>query len=326
MQACRKAVALAATTAMLVASAGCSDSAPSAGQFVSKIDGICRRLNTDLGDLSKPTAQDEVKSFALDASDLFAGAVKDLKALEVPAASGQVSDAKDLVSKLDHLVDVLDDIATAAKAGDDSTVSSKADEFESVRGDIADLADNLDARHCDLDAQFDELAPPVTEPATTTPNTSTPTGGGTKTPAAIAAKMVPTGGFSFTDVQADLVTTWGSLVNASPTAAPAGGVIGAVDVSLNGSVIGRLFFFLPDAPLADTVVTELATSLIDGAAPTGETVSGFPGVSWTNADNVVAFVGAEQAGTSGLFVYAASPSHDGMAAVVTGFLASLPTN
>ncbi|MEI8241367.1 MAG: hypothetical protein WCI22_18305, partial [Actinomycetota bacterium] len=171
----RKAVALAATTAALVTMVACSNSAPSSSQFANNVDGICRTLGTGLGDLSKPSTIDDLKGFADDASHLFASAVTALKKLQVPSgSSAATSDAKTLVSNFDHLVDVLDDIATAARTADQATIDDRTTEFESVRAQDSDLADSLDAKHCDLDPLFDGLAPPVTDPPVTEPATTTP--------------------------------------------------------------------------------------------------------------------------------------------------------
>ncbi|CAB4362834.1 unannotated protein [freshwater metagenome] len=323
----RKAVALAATMAALVTMVACSNSAPSSSQFANNVDGICRALGTGLGDLSKPSTVDDLKGFADDASHLFASAVTALKKLQVPSgSSAATSDAKTLVSNFDHLVDVLDDIATASRTADQATIDDRTTEFESVRAQDADLADSLDAKHCDLDPLFDELAPPVTDPPVTDPATTTPITASTdsnKTTLALAAELVPVDGLTFTDVADNLLTAWTTVLDNSPITAASPGRVAGVEVSKDGTLIANVYIFLPTDTVKSTSIFELANFLTQ-ATVADDTVNGFPGLSWTTESGVAAFVGAQTTGDAGYVMYALSPSHDGLVVGITGLWASLP--
>ncbi|MEI7546827.1 MAG: hypothetical protein WCK21_02035 [Actinomycetota bacterium] len=326
MTASREAMAVAASTAMMVALVACSDGAPGSGQFVASIDGICNTLGKGLADLDAPTSLDDVGGFAADASQLFLTGVTQLKKLPVPANAPHVADANDLVSKLDHLVDVLDDVATAAKKGDTATVGSRTDEFESVRGDISDLADSLDASHCGLDPQFDQMAPPVTEPPATQPPTTRggTTAGSNKNTISLTKTLKPAAGFSFADVADSLLTTWTSVVDSSPTARAITGGVTGVEVSSNGKLLGRVFIFIPDSTVPFTALDDFGPTLTSGAKYTGEAINGFPGVVWTNSEGVYGFLGAQSKDSPKFFVYAVAPNHDALVAIITGLWASIP--
>ncbi len=323
----RKVVALAVTTVALATMVACSDSAPSSSQFVNSVDRICRTLGTGLDDLSKPGTIDDLASFADDASHLFASAVTAMKKLQVPGGSSSaISDAKTLVSNFDHLVDVPDDIGAAAKSADQATIDERTAEFESVRSQDSDLADSLDAKHCDLDPLFDELAPPVTDPPITEPATTTPItvgADGNKTTLRIAGELTPVDGLTFTDVTSDLLTAWTSVLNDSPIAAASPGQVAGVEVSKNGTLIANVYIFLATDTVKSTSTFELANTLTQTTV-TDDTVNGFPGLSWTTESGVAAFVGAQTTGDAGYLMYALAPTHDGLVVAITGLWASLP--
>ncbi|MDO8388862.1 MAG: hypothetical protein Q7V57_00090 [Actinomycetota bacterium] len=328
MRATRKAVAFVATSALVAALAGCSDDGGvSTEQFVTSVDRICTTLSDGLAELAKPTGVDQVESVADDASQLVLDAVTALKGVQLPAdSSAEVAAAKDLVDELDHLIDVLDDAASAAGDGDAATVDAKTAEFESGRAQVAELGGTIGADRCGVDPLFDELAPPVTttpvtEPPVTTP--TDPTGTSNKTIQPLATQLVPTGDLAFVDVTDALLQTWISVVDSSPTAQAAPGDVAGVEVVSGGILMARIFVFLPTDPLPFEILDDIGPTITDGNELTGDTINGFPGVTWTNAEGVTSFLGAQTTGDASYFLYAAGTSHDALVTAITGLWASI---
>ena len=326
----------------LFLAASCSDGGGvSASQFVNQIDDACRALDRDL---TRPTSAAEVAGFAADASKSFEDALAALKKLALPSgAAAVVSDAKALLANMNDEIDLLDDIAAAATAADQTTVDAKMGEVDALVAANSDLGAVLGANRCALDPLFANLAPPVTEPPVTeapttappvtaapttaapvtTPVVTTPTGSN-KTVVPLADQVTANGGFTFADVDASLISTFSTLLDLSPQTGAQPGRVAAIEVYDGGTTpITRVFVYLPDTGLPHSAADELASILAGDSPLVPATLGGLDGVVYTPADGGVFFVAANDPTTAGFIIWAVAQSQDTLDTTINAFLSGL---
>ncbi len=335
MRASSRRVAIGAALVMsaVVASCGGSD-APSSSDFVDRVNEICRSLDNDLSDLTAPTSNDELSVFASGASKAYENALADMKALEVPSDQAVVASAKGLVANFDDQVTTLDDIAAAAKAGDQAIIDSNIATFDTLGTDNADLAGSLGAERCALDPLFSfEVAPPptdppVTEPATTTPVDTTPVdttpaAGTNKTIETLATDLAPAQGFTFVESDQAVVETFISVIDSSATIAAVPGMVAGVDVvDASGVTTTRIFIYLPETTLPAGTPDELLPIITDGNPTTPGVYGLLAGVNYTDGDKFY-FLGTDTPEAANLLLWAISTDAASLDTAIAAFTFAL---
>lgn len=332
----RKQLAIGAVATLGFVTAACGgDSAPSSGEFVGRVDEICRTLGNDLDDLVQPTDLAGLSGFASDASKAFENSLADLKALKVPGDDAVVADAKQLVSTLDDQISTLDDMASAATAGDQATVDQHIATFTAAETDLAGTADDLGAGRCALDPLFAfEVAPPVTEPPVTEPPvteppvteppiTEPPAASGNKTIEPFAVDMTAVPGFTFVDADQSIVETFLGIIETAPSVAAAPGMVAGIDVvDATGVTTTRIFVFLPESPLPASTGDELVPIVANGATTTPGAYGFASGATYTDGDKFY-FIGADDETAPNIVVWAVSVDSTTMEAAMSAFQTSL---
>jgi hypothetical protein len=319
MRASSKRMATVAALVLSTVAASCGgDDGPTSSDFVDRVNEICRTLDNDLGDLTTPTSNAELATFASGASKAYENALADMKALEVPSDDAVVANAKGLVANFDDQVTTLDDIAAAATADDQATIDSNIATFETLGTDNADLAEGLGAERCALDPLFAfEVAPPVTDPPVTdppvdttpvdtTPVDTTAVSGTNKTIEPLAADLAPAQGFTFVESDQAVVETFISVIDSSPTIAAVPGMVAGVDVIDSGGITTtRIFIYLPETTLPAGTPDELLPIVTDGNPTTPGTYGILAGANYTDGDKFY-FLGTDTPEAANLLMWAIS--------------------
>jgi hypothetical protein len=330
---------VAVITAMVLVgtAAGCSDSGGvSTTAFVDKVDEVCRTLGNDLRDLTVPASSADVSAFAGGASKAYETALADLKQLEVPDDKAVVASAKGLVSNFDDQITTLDDIAAAAKAGDQTTVDAKIATFEQLGTDNNDLAAAVGASRCALDPLFAfEVAPPVTDPPVTDPPSTTAPAdtlppvttvastNTNKTVSPLATDLAPAQGYTFVETGADTVNTFIGIIDSAPTIQAQSGLVAGVEVvDGSGIIAARIFVYLPDTALSPTAADELLPIVTAGAATTPATYGALTGLTYTDGEKSF-FIGTDNAAGPQLVMWAISTDQATLDSAINAFTFAL---
>lgn len=301
--------------------AGCGSSGGGT-TFADQLQDSCRTLSRSLRNIDDPTSLDDTAKAANDASAAYDSAVSALKKLKAP--SKQASDFKQLQNNFADEVDLYDDVAKAARAGDSARVSSRLKDIATVDKESADLAGSLDARACQQSAVISnapgattttenttpptdvttpaptdppETLPPLTDPATTPPTTAAdtlpPATGVTTAPANDgktivdrSADLVPLGEYSFIDAGQDKVQLIRTLYAVVPKVRNQSGTMFGVDVLNNGTAITRVVVFEPDSPLLEGSAADVVKVLASGKPTTDVTYGSLVGTSFQTDDNL----------------------------------------
>jgi hypothetical protein len=335
MRAKSKRVAIVAALMMSTVAASCGGSdGPSSSAFVDRVNEICRSLDNDLSDLTTPTSNAELATFATGASKAYENALADMKALEVPSDQAVVASAKGLVANFDDQVTTLDDIAAAAKIDEQATIDTNIATFDTLGTDNADLAASLGAERCALDPLFSfEVAPPptdppVTEPATTTPVDTTPVdttpaAGTNKTIETLATDLAPAQGFTFVESDQSVVETFISVIDSSPTIAAVPGMVAGVDVvDASGITTTRIFIYLPETTLPAGTPDELLPIITAGNPTTPGVYGVLAGVNYTDGDKFY-FVGTDTPEAANLLLWAISTDTASLDTAIAAFTFAL---
>lgn len=336
MRASSKRVATAAALVLGIMAASCGgDDGPTSSDFVDSVNEICRSLDNDLSDLTTPTSNAELATFASGASKAYENALADMKALEVPTDDAVVTSAKGLVANFDDQVTALDDIAAAASADDQATIDSNIASFDTLGSENADLAEGLGAERCALDPLFSfEVAPPVTDPPVTdppvdttpvdtTPAPTTPVSGTNKTIEPLASDLAPAQGFTFVESDPTVVETFITVIDSSPTIAAVPGMVAGVDV-VDGSGITttRIFIYLPETTLPAGAPDELLPIVTEGNPTTPGTYGILAGVSYTDGDKFY-FLGTDTPEAANLLMWAISTDAASLDTAIAAFTFAL---
>jgi hypothetical protein len=287
--------------------------------FAGSVQDTCRTMARGLRNLDAPVKLKDFATVSDDASTIFQDGGAALKKLKAP--SKLTADFKELQSNFSDAVNLFDEIGSAAKKGDDATVTTKISSLSKLDADNSALAKSLDASACALDPVFTTAppstatpttvpvvtsapttVPPVTEAPTTVPVvTSAPTTvpvatevpttvadtGDNKVLVQVAAKLTPKGNYTFSDAGDDKVTLIRTAFNLSPTVAAQPGNMFGVDVTVGGVAITRIFAFVPTADtLSPGTTAELTTTLAGTAPTTPLTVGTLTGVQFTSGENL----------------------------------------
>ncbi len=326
--------------ALLLVGAGCGGGSGvvTADAFVNGIDDVCRTLDRDLGDLGSPSSLDEMATYASDASKAFESALSDLKQLKVPANGSVVADAKDLLGHFDDEITQLDKIAKSAAAGDQDTASGQVTAFNTTFGEANDLGGSLGARRCSFDPMFafDVAGPPVTDPPATDPPATDPpvtdpsiappptvSNASNKTVLALAGELPPTDGYTFAPTDDAIIQTFILVLDSvAGSAAQAGQVAGTEVIDSAGTVIARVFVFLPEATLPAGVMDELVPVVVGPAVTSPAAYGLVSGVGYSDGNGTF-FFGSNDPTAAGVVLWAVGADQAGLDAGVGAFLAAL---
>ncbi len=314
--------------AVALASCGSDSSGTTTESFGDQLASVCRTIDRGIGNLDAATSLDEVRGNATEASALFEDGINELKRLSIPTSDQNfAADVNDLIANFEDQLDTLDDIAKAARGGDQGEVDTKIASLNDQLADSNDLADSLDIARCELDPVF-EAAPPTTEPdvpltlpiATlpvetlpvetfpieTSPVDTTPIVGN-KTILS-SSDLVPLGDYSFVDAPNDAITSFQTLLDFAPSMAAQSGFLSGVDVlDGSGQQMGRVFAFEADAEVLTPGSLEEVTPYLTSDIPTSPmTIGTQDGVTWSDPDGTAYFL----FGVSNVLLWAFSPSAD----------------
>ena len=325
-----KRVVVSAWVAIAVALASCGrdGTGGSTEGFSDQLASVCRTIDRGIGNLDAATSLDEVRTNATEASALYEDGINELKRLSVPTGDQNfAADVNDLIASFEDQLDSLDDIAKAARAGDQDAVDTKIAGLTDQLAESNDLAESLDISRCELDPVFD-AAPPTTEPdvpltlpiATvpaetlpvetfpieTIPFDTTPIAGN-KTILS-SSDLVPLGDYSFVDAPNDAITSFQTLLDFAPSMAAQSGFVSGVDVlDANGQQMGRVFAFEADADVLTPGSLEEVTPYLTSDIPTSPmTIGTQAGVTWSDPDGTAYFL----FGVSNVLLWAFSPTAD----------------
>ncbi|MCU1503042.1 MAG: hypothetical protein JWM12_2396 [Ilumatobacteraceae bacterium] len=283
----------------------CGSDGGGKASFSDQLQEACRTVARGLRDVDQPTSLDDFRTSADDASSVFQAGVVALKKLKAPSA--QSSDFKALQSNMNDEIDLFDQISSAAKKGDDKTVTTKISSLKKLDNDNSDLADSLDASSCAFTPVFTagpqttttepvDTTPvtdaPTTLPATTVPATTLPpattvpvttaapvttapvitapttaTAGDNKTIIHLAAEITPKGDYTFVDSDENTVTLIQTALALDPVMAAQPGSLFGVDVIVNDIAITRVFGFVPDGDTLAPGSVEAVESTLGRGAP-----------------------------------------------------------
>lgn len=324
----RAVVSAGVAIAVALAACGSDDSGTSSEGFSDQLASVCRTIGRGVGNLDAATSLDEVRTNATEASALFEDGINELKRLSIPTGDQNfAADAKDLIASFEDQLDSLDDIAKAARGGDQGDVDTGIATLTEQSTDSNDLAESLDIARCELDPVF-EAAPPTTEadvpltlpivtlpvetlpvetfPIETIPFDTTPTVSN-KTILS-SSDLVPLGDYSFVDAPDDAITSFQTLLDFAPSMAAQSGFVSGVDVlDANGQQMGRVFAFEADAEvLTPGSVEEVAPYLTSDIPTSPMTIGTQDGVTWSDPDGTAYFL----FGVSNVLLWAFSPSAD----------------
>lgn len=331
--------------ATVLGACGGSGGGANAATFTDGLQDACRTMDKDLEALDQPAEVAEFEDAADSASRIIEDGVADIKKLNAPKA--QAGDADDLISNFEDQIDLLDQISTAARNGDEDTVASKIESLNKLTSKNEGLADDLDASKCALDPIFSDTPappatdppgtdppvtdppvtdPPVTEPPTTAAPATDPST--TAPPAANSNKRIfdasteltASGAITFVPAPDNTVNLWQGFLDQSSVINPQPGNISGVDVRENGVGIGRVFIYIADSPLAPNSVEDLIPIVSAGAISIADTADGIPGISYVISDGTNFFLAAFE----GFIVWVVSPTRPGIETTMTDFVNALP--
>ncbi len=309
------ALVLAATSFAACGGGGGDNSAT----FADQLQDSCRSLSSSLRNIDDPSSLDQTEKAAKDASSAYDDAGTSLSKLSAP--SKLAKDFQNLKDNFADEVDLYNDIAKAARAGETNTINTKLRNLAQVDGENADLADSLDARACKLSVVISSAAttttevpttaatvpptevvdtlPPLTDPPTTAPRptdppeTAPPSTESTTSPSvedkAIidrSGDLIPKGDYSFIDSGQDKVVLIRTLYAIVPKVNNQKGTMFGVDVINNGVAITRVVVFEPASPLTPGSASDVVKILASGnTTPTPATYGGLAGALFQAQDN-----------------------------------------
>lgn len=341
-------LAAVATLALTMTGAACGggDARPSTGVYADSINDICRTADRAIGDLDQPTSLGDLADYADEASQAVQDAVSDIKRLALPSDSSYAADAKDFVAGLEDEIDLIDDIAKAAKTGDQATIDAKSEKLVSLVEDNAALADDLDAKRCGFEPMAAaaiaapvetvpvetvpvDTIPPITlppvtvPPATVSPVDTTPVDNtpldSNKVVEALAPQLTPQGDYFFEDVDSTILDSFQLLLELGPVLRDQPGSIGGVTVYDGaGNGIGRVFVFVSTGTLAPGSLDEAISSFGTGS-PEPVTLAGYDGVQYPSEDGATwFFVGS----LGDVVAWVASPAQEALGPVLQAVVES----
>jgi len=338
----------------LTAAACGGSAAPSSSAFVGAVDDICHTLDRTLIALDEPTALAGVATYADKASRAYETALVALKKLPIPADKNAVTDGKDLVANMDQQLTLLDDVAAAAAAGDQTKVTAKTAQLDKLMTDTSKIATSLGATRCAIDPLLSAMATPpstttsttttvapTTVPDTTTPltlvppttvpsnnSTATTKGGSTDTEKKIlplASAMSKNAKYTYVDAPDSITQNFVTVLNVVPETANAPGKVGGVEVSdKSGTKFARVFIFMPTDPLGTDTMKSITNTLVGSDTSKVATYGTLKGTVYHSSGNGYFFIAGNPIGAPQVVLWAVAQDTTGLKAAVEAFLSNVP--
>jgi hypothetical protein len=338
---------------MALTAAACGGSAaPSSTAFVGAVDDICHTLDRTLIALDEPTALAGVATYADKASRAYETSLVALKKLPIPADKNVVADGKDLVANMDEQVTLLDDISTAATAGDQTKVTAKTAQLDKLMTDTSKIATSLGAARCAIDPLLVAMATPpsttsttsttvapTTVPDTTTPLTLVPpttapsittatTSANSDTEKKIlplASAMSKNAKYTYVDAPNSITQNFLTVLNVVPETANAPGKVGGVEVSdKSGTKFARVFIFMPTDPLGTDTMKSITRTLVGSDTSKVATYGTLKGTVYHSSGNGYFFIAGNPLGAPQVVLWAVAQDTTGLKTAVEAFLSNVP--